>query len=146
MRTLLFIALFASLLTGCGAPAAKTDSGVASTSSDIKQVSPSEAQTEVSKAYSQFVGVRTPEEYSGGHAARAVNIPLDTLVANYVRLEKSEPIYVICQTGRRSQKAAEMLKEAGFKNVLNVAGGTTAWQAADLPIETQPPHQLPPTK
>jgi len=146
MKFLFYVALAAFLLAGCGAPASKTDSGVPNVASDIKHVSPAEAQAAVSKAYSQFIDVRTPEEYTTGHAARAVNIPLDTLAADLSRLEKNEPVYLICQTGRRSQKAAELLKEAGFNNVLNVEGGTTAWQAANLPIETLPPHQVPPAK
>lgn len=114
--------------------------------SDVREITPAEAQIAVSKAYSQFVDVRTPEEYLSGHAARAINIPLDTLAANLVPLEKGEPIYVICETGRRSSKAASMLKEAGFNNVFNVTGGTAAWRAANLPIETQPPHTIPPAK
>ncbi|MEP6946302.1 MAG: rhodanese-like domain-containing protein [Acidobacteriota bacterium] len=146
MKYLFFIALFVSGLAGCGAPAANTDSGIPNVAAEIKHVSPAEAEAAVSKAYSQFIDVRTPEEYSSGHASRAVNIPIDTLAANFVMLEKNEPVYVICQTGRRSQKAAEMLKEAGFNNVLDVAGGTTAWQAASLPMDTRPPHNIPPAK
>jgi rhodanese-related sulfurtransferase len=119
---------------------AKTDSGVPNAPTDIKEISPTEAQAATSKAYSQFIDVRTPEEYSGGHAARAVNIPLDTIPANLDRLEKNEPVYLICESGRRSQLAAQTLKKAGFNNVLNVAGGTAAWRAANLPIENQPPH------
>lgn len=129
------------VLGGCqNAASKKTDSGVSDVASDIKEVSPAEAQAAVSKAYSQFVDVRTPEEYAGGHAARAINIPIDTLAANVGKLEKGEPVYLICQTGNRSKRAAGMLKELGFRNVLDVSGGTTAWQAADLPMETLPPH------
>lgn len=128
-------------LGGCQSVATKnTDSGVPNVASDVKEVSPADAQTAVSKAYSQFVDVRTLEEYSSGHAARAVNIPIDTLTSKLDTLEKNEPIYVICQTGNRSKKAAVMLKEAGFNNVLNVTGGTTAWEAAGLPMETVSPH------
>jgi len=136
-----------SLFCGCQRASTKnTDSGVPNVASDIKEVSPTDAQAAVSKAYSQFIDVRTTEEYADGHAARAINIPLDTLTAKLDTLEKNEPVYVICQTGNRSKKAAEILKSAGFNNVLNVTGGTTAWQAADLPMETKPPHNTPPAK
>ena len=141
MKSLLLITATVLILGACQAVTTKkTDSGVPDIATDIKEVSPVQAQAAVSKAYSQFVDVRTPEEYSSGHAARAINIPIDTLTANLGKLEKNEPVYVICQTGNRSKKAAAMLKDAGFNNVLNVTGGTTAWQAADLPIETLPPH------
>jgi rhodanese-related sulfurtransferase len=136
----LLLILFA--LTGCSKSVtmSKTDSGVPDTASPVKDISPAEAQTAVSRPYSQFVDVRTAEEYSGGHAARAINIPLDILQANLDRLEKNEPVYVICETGGRSQKAAQMLATAGFNNVLNVAGGTAAWRQAGLPMEMKPPH------
>ncbi|HBR57148.1 MAG TPA: MBL fold metallo-hydrolase, partial [Blastocatellia bacterium] len=43
---------------------------------------------------------------------------------------------VICQSGYRSSIAASMLESAGFANVFNVTGGTAAWIASGLPVET----------
>jgi phage shock protein E len=147
MKSLLIIVAVIFFLGGCQSAAPKnTDSGVPNVATEIKEVSPSQAQTAVSKAYSQFIDVRTPEEYSAGHPARAVNIPLDALTSKLDTLEKSEPVYLICQTGNRSKKAAEMLKDAGFNNVLNITGGTVAWQAAGLPMESKPPHTTPTPK
>jgi len=137
MKFLLIISLVGFVVIGCqSAPTVQTDSGVPNVAAEIKDVSPVEAQAAVSKAYSQFIDVRTPEEYAAGHAERARNIPLDTLAANLDRIERNEPVYVICQTGRRSRQAAELLKQRGFNNVLNVTGGTTAWTAAGLPTTT----------
>src|SRR5262249_53673776 len=45
------------------------------------------------------------------------------------------PIYVICQTGTRSQLIAEMLRSTGFRRVVHVDGGTNAWSAAGLAME-----------
>jgi rhodanese-related sulfurtransferase len=147
MKAIIIIAAAIFILGGCqNAARTTTDSGVPNVASDIKEVSPVEAQAAVSKAYAQFIDVRTPEEYGGGHAARSVNIPLDTLAGSLDRLEKNEPVYLICQSGNRSKKAAVLLKDAGFNNVLNITGGTTAWQAASLPMETKPPHNIPPAK
>ncbi len=147
MKYLLVITFAILFVIGCNKASTKnTDSGVPNVATEIKEISPTDAQTAVSKAYSQFIDVRTPEEYSGGHAARAENIPLDTLTTSFDKLEKNEPVYIICQTGNRSKKAAVILKEAGFNNVLNVTGGTVAWQAAGLPMETKPPHNIPPPK
>lgn len=147
MKFLLVITTAIVLFAGCQKVATKnTDSGVANVPTDIKEVSPTEAQAAVSKAYSQFIDVRTAEEYAGGHSARAVNIPLDTISAKLDTLEKNEPVYLICQTGNRSKKAAGILKESGFNNVLNVTGGTVAWQAAGLPMETKSPHGAPTAK
>ncbi|MBK6725025.1 MAG: rhodanese-like domain-containing protein [Acidobacteria bacterium] len=107
---------------------------------EIKEGSPREVQQAVSKAYSQFIDVRTPDEYATGHAARAENIPLDTLTASFDKLEKNEPVYIICETGNRSSQAASILNDAGFKNLVNVTGGTVAWKSAGLPVETGSPH------
>lgn len=115
------------------------DSGAPNMTSDIKQVSPRETLTAVSKVNSQFIDVRTAKEFSSGHAAGAINIPLDSLNANLSGLEKNEPVYLICETGNRSMKAAVILKDAGFNNVLNVSGGTVAWKAANLPMESVSP-------
>ncbi|MFT3742789.1 MAG: rhodanese-like domain-containing protein [Pyrinomonadaceae bacterium] len=147
MKHLLIFTLAIFLIAGCQKASTKTtDSGVPNVAADIKDISPVEAQTAVSKAYSQFIDVRTPEEYAGGHAARATNIPLDTMTASLDKLEKNEPVYIICQTGNRSKKAAEILKQAGYNNILNVTGGTVAWQAAGLPMENKPPHNIPEKK
>lgn len=142
MKIVLVITMAIIVLVGCQGVATKnTDPETRQAASEIMEVSPTDAQAAVSKAYAQFVDVRTPEEYSGGHAARAVNLPLDILSTKLDTLEKNEPVYLICQTGNRSRKAAAMLKDAGFNTVLNVTGGTVAWQAAKLPMETKPPHQ-----
>lgn len=145
MKLVLLITTVIFLLGGCQTAATKnTDSGVPNVAAEIKEVSPVETQAAVSKAYSQFIDVRTVEEYLGGHAARAVNIPLDSLTSKLDTLEKNEPIYIICQTGNRSKTAADILKNAGFNNVLNVTGGTVAWQTAGLPMETTSPHSANP--
>lgn len=141
MRNVLILIAAVFVFTSCQDPTARnTDSGVRDVPTAVREITPAEAQVQVSKAYSQFVDVRTPEEYASGHAPRAINIPLDTLDANLDRLERNEPIYFICESGNRSKKAADKLKEAGFNNVASVQGGTAAWKAAGLPVETVPPH------
>ncbi len=38
-----------------------------------------------------------------------------------------QTVYLICKSGGRSMRAAEMLEETGYKDIVNIAGGTTAW-------------------
>jgi rhodanese-related sulfurtransferase len=45
-------------------------------------------------------------------------------------LKKSKPIALICSTGHRSSLAAALLKQKGFEDVSNVAGGMTGYSAA----------------
>jgi rhodanese-related sulfurtransferase len=83
----------------------------------------------------QFVDVRQPGEYAAGHASKTVNVPLTSFDEIPVGLEPELPTYVICQSGYRSSLATSILEKAGFKNVTNVAGGTTAWIESGLPVE-----------
>jgi rhodanese-related sulfurtransferase len=80
------------------------------------------------------IDVREPDEFAGGHVPGAVNIPLQTVPDSLDRLDPDKPVYVICQHGMRSERAATFLDARGFDTV-NVLGGTSAWMAADLPIE-----------
>ena len=120
----------AVIFTACQtAPMKKSDASIA-VKQGVTEMTPQEAKPAIEAAYAQFIDVRTPEEYKAGHAERAKNIPLDELAQNLDKLEKNEPVYLICQTGMRSMKAAQMLNEAGFPQTVSIAGGTTAWQDA----------------
>ena len=138
MRPRSILLAFALLLPGCGniAPTLDTPPPADSTASVVNDIAPAEALPRVQEAYAQFVDVRTPEEYAGGHAVRAINIPLRDLPAKLDRLERKEPVYVICQSGSRSKSAAEILNRNGFRWVFNVTGGTNDWSARGLPMET----------
>jgi glyoxylase-like metal-dependent hydrolase (beta-lactamase superfamily II)/rhodanese-related sulfurtransferase len=84
----------------------------------------------------QLVDVRRPAEHAGGHAVRALNIPLERLSRDIDQLDPATPTYVICQSGYRSSIATSILENAGFKKIYNVTGGTKAWLDAELPSET----------
>lgn len=86
-----------------------------------------------------LIDVRTPAEFREVHAVMARNVPLDVLDAQKVMADRSgrlnEPIYVICKSGGRSSQACQRFIDGGFSNVVNVEGGTTAWESAGLPVE-----------
>lgn len=107
---------------------------VSSAAGEIKQITVAEAKQAVDAKDVQFIDVRTPGEYSGGHAPKASNFPLDVLESDLTKLDKNKPVYVICQTGRRSQKGSEILQKAGFTQIYNINGGTSAWVEAGFPI------------
>jgi rhodanese-related sulfurtransferase len=135
MRILMIAAAACLMITGCQtAPNKTNDSPVIVAKSGVSEISPVEARPAVEAAYSQFIDVRTPEEFATGHAYRARSIPLDTLMANLDKLEKNEPVYLICQTGSRSRKAAQMLVDAGFPQAISISGGTDAWRAGGFPM------------
>ncbi|WP_298798249.1 rhodanese-like domain-containing protein [uncultured Pseudonocardia sp.] len=78
--------------------------------------------------------VRSAEEFTGGHVPGAVNVPLEQVVAEPGRYSGRE-VYVICQSGGRSAKAAQALAGAGARAV-SVAGGTAGWIEAGRPVES----------
>jgi rhodanese-related sulfurtransferase len=131
----LFLIVFVSILIGCQSQSSVETASQGNAPSKIEEISVAEAKPIVSEKKTQFIDVRTTEEYAGGHAPNAVNIPLDTLPKELAKLDQSQPVYVICQTGRRSEKGAKILTEAGFKKVYNIEGGTSAWTAAGFPTE-----------
>ena len=51
------------------------------------------------------------------------------------KLDKKKTYYVYCAGGGRSADAAEILVKKGFKNVVNLTGGFSAWKKANLEIE-----------
>lgn len=82
-----------------------------------------------------LIDVRTPEEFAEGRVPGAKNVPLDTLGSQVEALKSEErEIYVVCRSGGRSARAADLLARRGVRAV-NVEGGTLAWQAAGEPIE-----------
>jgi rhodanese-related sulfurtransferase len=86
----------------------------------------------------ELIDVRTPVEFREVRATHARNVPLDSLDPHAVMKGRNgnsdEPLYVICRSGNRSTKACEQLVKAGYTNVVNVEGGTQAWDDAGLPV------------
>lgn len=84
----------------------------------------------------ELIDVRTPVEYREVHVSCARNVPLDQLNAAHLAAGRSgsEPLYVICRSGSRGKQACEKFLAAGFTNVVNVEGGTQAWDQAGLPV------------
>ena len=85
-----------------------------------------------------LIDVRTPVEYREVHAEAARSVPLDRLDPRAVMEArngtKEEPLYMICRSGSRGRQACETFHAAGFANVVNVEGGTLAWEQAGLPV------------
>ena len=93
-----------------------------------------EASVDQVPAGAQLIDVREPDEYAAVRAEGAVNIPLSEFVARTDEIDPERDIYLICKSGGRSAQAGEYLEQArGWDNVINVAGGTTAWVKQGLP-------------
>lgn len=80
-----------------------------------------------------IVDVRGADEYTGelGHIAGSLNIPLPDLPGRIPSLQgwKQQPLVLVCRTEKRSAKAAELLRAAGFHRVEVLRGGMLQWNA-----------------
>jgi len=90
----------------------------------------------------RLVDVRTPAEYAAARVPGAVNIPLAELASRLdeVSSDRSTEVFLICASGGRSGRATAALADAGFENPVNVVGGTNAWKAAGLPVDSGAPR------
>jgi rhodanese-related sulfurtransferase len=105
-----------------------------------------------------YLDVRTEAEFASGHPAGAYNVPVMFFdadrrpVANVdfarvveAALPRETSVLVGCQSGVRSQHAAEILCSLGFRDVSNVAGGfggsraARGWRDSGLPVESGNP-------
>jgi rhodanese-related sulfurtransferase len=89
------------------------------------------------------VDVREPEEFASGHVPGAVNLPQADLATRLNEVPRDRPVFVICQGGFRSLRAAQFLRQRGFSEVASVKGGTEAWRAAggEVILESGPVEQ-----
>ena len=123
--TIVFCLIVASLLLGC-----KDGS-----SSEIKVISPQEVRDAVYDSNPhQLIDVRTLEEFSQGHLKNDQNICVtdSDFEESIAKLDKNQPIYLYCRSGKRSAKAAEILKDLGFKEIYDMEGGILKWENENL--------------
>ena len=75
-----------------------------------------------------LLDTRTVEEFVHGHIDGFTNIPVDELRERLDELDKSKPVYVICQSGLRSYIACRILSGNGFE-CYNFSGGFRFYDA-----------------
>lgn len=85
----------------------------------------------------QIVDVREPDEFNGplGRIPAAQLISLGDLAARASELKKERPIVAVCRAGGRSAQATVILRQAGFNDVANLAGGMLRWRAEGRVVE-----------
>ncbi len=75
----------------------------------------------------QLIDVREPNEYEAGHILGARNIPLSQLKMRMKELRPDKPVYLYCQSGSRSARAAQFLYKKGYKDLSHLQGGFKKW-------------------
>jgi len=82
-----------------------------------------------------LVDVRASHEFKDSHIEGAVNIPAPDMRTRYKELDPEKPTILICSSGNRSSLAGSILKQHGFKEVYNLAGGMTGYSASGFAKE-----------
>jgi molybdopterin/thiamine biosynthesis adenylyltransferase/rhodanese-related sulfurtransferase len=101
---------------------------------DIRELEPDEALLR-QRGGALLVDVREAHERALGMAEGARGIALGELVESPASLlDANAEVLLICQSGKRSMRAAQALLDAGFARVASVRGGTLRWQAEGLPM------------
>lgn len=117
----------------------------------VTRISPQEAHAKMSEGY-VYVDVRSEEEFSHGHPAGAVNVPFVEPGGGFLPLVlaafgRDARLVLGCKSGKSSLRAAHLLLDAGFVNVLEQRAGwdgvrdafgsvkEPGWSRAGLPVE-----------
>ncbi|QYH37558.1 rhodanese-like domain-containing protein [Algoriphagus sp. NBT04N3] len=132
MKNLAFLGLFFLAILGTS-----TLSYAQSPADSAKVVSVEKFQKLSSKKKNILIDVRTPEEMQEGHLEGALNINfLSEGFENEIKqLDKTKTYLLYCRTGKRTAKAGAAMKAAGFKKVIILDVGITAWKEQGKPIE-----------
>lgn len=75
----------------------------------------------------QLIDVRSPREFYAGHIPGAKNIHLALLTKSYAKIRRDKPIYLYCQDGKTSKRAAAFLMAKGFNEVYILDQGLKSW-------------------
>jgi hydroxyacylglutathione hydrolase len=81
--------------------------------------------------------IRSPREWSAKHLNGSINLPLTHLQERIAEVPRDRRIAVHCAGGYRSSIAASILNQYGITNLIELAGGITAWEAAKLPVASE---------
>ena len=104
----------------------------------VKDIGVEEANQMIRNGQNQgnlvIIDVRTPEEFNQEHIENASNIDFysDNFKAELNKLDKNKTYVIHCQSGGRSSRALEIMRELGFREAYNM-GGIIEWKENGFP-------------
>jgi len=127
-KSLFFVPVLIFYLTACGQEP------------EIKQLNSTQFEKLINKGDGTLLDVRTLNEFKNGHLKNAgqLNYYATDFKQKLLLLPKSEAVYLYCNTGYRSKRAAKMLVKNGFKRVYNLEHGIMEWNFKKRPITVEP--------
>ena len=104
---------------------------------ELEQISPIRAKLMVRNG-SLLVDVREKNEVAAlaYDVVNIINIPLSELESKLAEIPKDKHLIIACRSGKRSQKAANILIDNGYTDLANLDGGILAWQKKNLEVIT----------
>jgi adenylyltransferase/sulfurtransferase len=96
---------------------------------DMQEITASELKAQMDAgADIQLIDVRQPDEYAFARIEGAKLIPLGEIIARMNEIDPNRDTVIHCKMGGRSARAIEALQRSGYEgNLMNLAGGITAW-------------------
>lgn len=101
----------------------------------MKRLKANEVRDLLERGDCELVDVREPMEWAGSRVPGARHIPLGDLEKRCAELGAGRPVVVMCRSGVRSRKGADVLRGKGHAEVHELEGGLQAWEAAGLATE-----------
>jgi rhodanese-related sulfurtransferase len=131
-RWILLFGLFVPLMSSCQVKTSQKEVPVQTTEvkSIYEKCDPVQFKTRLdANPTAQLIDVRTPQEYTNGTIGKAVNMDIMTgeFEAKVITLDRTKPVYVFCQGGVRSSKAATRMQELGFREIYELKDGYASW-------------------
>ncbi len=101
-----------------------------------KGLSPTEATIWMNRRKASVLDLRSEEAFKAGHLPGAKHVPSNEILARIekLKLDRKNPLILVCETGVSSRKAIAEVQKLGFAEVGTLDGGVQAWQAAALPL------------
>ena len=74
-----------------------------------------------------LLDVREPWEFQTCKIVSSQSMPMRSVPARYLELDREADIVVVCHHGARSFQVGLFLEQQGFANIINLYGGVAAW-------------------
>ncbi|MDF1751734.1 MAG: rhodanese-like domain-containing protein [Verrucomicrobiales bacterium] len=134
--------LFSVLVTSCDqdvkpSTSSNSESASARTTTKIEHIDVTGAVSLLASTDKPLViDVRTPDEFGEGHieGATMVDFKASDFESKLSELDRNQTYLVHCRSGGRSAESLPVFEKLGFKHIINLDGGITAWQEAGNPV------------
>lgn len=111
-------------------------SAACATAPRVREIMPHKAYRIAQGTDILIIDVRTVKEYLAGHIELSLSIPVDQLVSRPLDIpkDKNQAILLVCDSGPRAKRGANILADMGYKNVYALVGGINSWRASGHPV------------